>query len=79
MKYDVIVVGSGAGCSAVACRLAEDSNRSVLLLKAGADYPDPASLPLDIKYGHTRAAEAEDSPHNWALRGTITEVWLAEG
>ena len=43
MKYDVIVVGSGAGCSAVACRL------------------------------------AEDSPHNWALRGTITEEWLAEG
>ena len=48
----------------VASRLAEDSNRSVLLLEAGTDYPDPQRLPINIKFGHTRAPEAEDSPFN---------------
>ena len=55
MKYDVIVVGFVSGGSAVASRLAEDSNRSVLLLEAGNDYPDSEYLPLDIKFGHTMA------------------------
>ena len=72
MKYDVIVVGGGAAGSTLASRLAEDANTSVLLLEAGNDYPDPAVLPDDVKFGGTRYAEAQDSIHNWALRGTIT-------
>ena len=72
MKYDVIVVGGGAAGSTLASRLAEDANTSVLLLEAGNDYPDVATLPDDVKFGGTRYAEAQDSIHNWALRGTIT-------
>ena len=83
MKYDVIVVGGSSAGSVVAARLAEDVNTTVLLLEAGADYPDLDNLPFDIQYGHTRAAEAEDSKHNWALRGTITEeqgeIHVAQG
>ena len=56
---------------------------SVLLLEAGPDYPDPANLPDEVKFGHTRFAEAPDSQHNWALRGTITEeqgaIHVAQG
>jgi choline dehydrogenase len=83
MKYDVVIVGGGAAGCVLAGRLAANAHTSVLLLEAGPDYPDPANLPDDIKFGHTRFAEALDSKHNWALRGTITEeqgeIHVAQG
>ncbi len=83
MKYDVVIIGGGAAGSVLASRLAANAQTSVLLLEAGPDYPDPATLPDEIKFGHTRFAESPDSEHNWALRGTITEeqgaIHVAQG
>jgi choline dehydrogenase len=83
MKYDIVIVGGGAAGCVLAGRLAADGKTSVLLLEAGADYADPAHLPDDVKFGHTRFAEAPDSQHNWALRGVITEeqgaIHVAQG
>jgi choline dehydrogenase len=72
LKYSYIVVGGGSAGCVLAARLSEDSEKSVLLLEAGPDYPDFYYLSDELKFGYDPVASYEGAAHNWSLTGTAT-------
>jgi len=63
VDFDVVLVGGGSAGCVLAARLSEDPHRRVLLIEAGPDHPDPATLPSDVVDASTPTVE-----HDWGYR-----------
>ena len=72
MKYDTIIIGAGAAGCVLAARLSENSDRSVLLIEAGYDYPNFNSMPDDVRFGYNSASVEEGAlNHGWGYRAKM--------
>ncbi|MFN0193140.1 MAG: GMC family oxidoreductase [Aestuariivirga sp.] len=64
--FDTIIVGAGSSGGVAASRLSEDADRRVLLLDAGADFPQEADwMPLFVVSGE----------HSWRVSGVPEFDW----
>ena len=74
MRYDHIIVGAGSAGAALAARLTEDPDRSVLLLEAGGDYPEFERIPEEVRLAYGSKIPVWDSDHIWNFSARATDI-----
>lgn len=66
---ELVVVGAGAAGAVLAARVSERSDREVLLLEAGRDYPMVEALPGELVDGTRNALKS----HDWGFDHRVNE------
>jgi choline dehydrogenase len=79
MHADTIVIGAGSSGAVIAARATETSDREVLLLEAGPDYPETEGLPPDLVDGTRNSMRHHDWGHMHRARPGHPLFWFPRG
>jgi choline dehydrogenase len=71
-RFDTVIVGAGSAGGILAARLSEDAGRTVCLIEAGPDHPDPSTLPDELR--SASMIDERHAPYLWHHTARATDL-----